>query len=84
MQASLELKKRFLTFFNIDLVGLFQNVQLLNPRWSESSEIKENKVGNVLWDTLYDSRKYNGLSFCLEHPTLVYLQACPEACVANI
>ena len=35
------------------MTGLLENVLTFNSRWSESREIKENKVGRVLWDTLY-------------------------------
>ena len=35
------------------LTGLSENVPTLNSGWSESREIKENKLGRVLWDTLY-------------------------------
>ena len=38
------------------MTGLFENVLTFNSRWSESQEIQENKVGRVLWDTLYISR----------------------------
>ena len=45
-------KKSSSIFFNRELGGLFQNVQLFNLRWLESWEIEENTVANALWDTL--------------------------------
>ena len=39
------------------MTGLLENVLTFYSRWSESREIKENKVGRVLRDTLYNWQK---------------------------
>ena len=52
-RSFLKVQKWFCTFFNREFRGLFENVQHFNPRLSGRGEIAENRVGHVLWDTLY-------------------------------
>ena len=48
------------TFLSSTDPGVFQNVQLLNPRCTGSQEIKNKKTGTVLVDTLYLSPSLAG------------------------
>ena len=41
------------TFLSSIVTGVFQNVQLLNPRCAGSRESKKKKAGTVFLDTLY-------------------------------
>ena len=44
---------KIMTFLSFTDPGVFQNVQLLNPRCTGSQKIKKTKAGTVLLDTLY-------------------------------